>query len=126
MNRHIVLILAAGGLLLCTGAQAEPKNREELQFQLNAKLAGRTLACGDRAGHASMRLASRQLASLLPSGGSLAEHMAAFDQRARLQRNFSNRAGDKHRACQRVSEQLEKNLGYTQLIAPTELPREPE
>ena len=112
--------LAIAVLTVSTSAMAEPKNREQLQFELNAKLAGRTLACGDRAGHASMRSASRELAKLLPAEQSISQYMQAFDKRVRLQRKFTSRASDKHRACQRVSQQLEKNLGYTQLIAPRE------
>ena len=111
-------------LLICTAATAEPASREQLQFHTNAKLAGRALACGDRAGHASLRAASRRLAGLLPDSSSVKDYMAQFDKQVRLQQRFASRAKASNKAsvCERVAEELEKNLGYSQIVAPVSEP----
>ncbi len=110
----ILLLLASQTIVLPVQAQ----ERETRQFQLNAKLAGRTLACGDRAGHATLRSASRELAALLPGDDSVQTHMQAFDKRARLQQRFTQRASNKKRACERIADEIEDNLRFTRLIVP--------
>lgn len=110
----IAALLSLAGL-----SQASDQSREALQFKENAKIAGRTLACGDRAGYASLRAASRPLAGLLRDEQSVTQRMEDFDKRARLQRRFADRASDKHRRCQQIAEKAQDSLRYTQLIAPS-------
>ncbi len=78
------------------------------QFDRNALLAGRTLACGDRAGFAAMRSVSRELAERLEGG--VAEQMPRFEERADQQRRFAARKDPQGSTCRRIGEQLRDNL----------------
>lgn len=78
------------------------------QFEQNALLAGRTLACGDRAGFAAMRSVSRNLAARLEGG--VVEQMPRFEERAEQQRRFASRKNPQGSTCRRIGEQLRDNL----------------
>ncbi len=97
-------------------AQAE---HADYQFSHNAKLAGRSLACGDRAGYAGIRNASKKLLPFLAGGDGSAKSMKAFDKRARLQRRLTERATGKRAVCERIADEIFANLDRTQVISAT-------
>ncbi len=100
-------------------ANADSGSQAEYQFWENAKLAGRALACGDKAGKASIRSASRALSGVLShETQSPAQLMDAFDEKVRLHRRFAERASATHRACDRNAKAIKEGLRRTRVIAP--------
>lgn len=112
MRSEVLLALLV--LSLAGPARAEP--RAEYQFSHNAKLAGRAEACGDRAGAAGIRSASKQLVPLLAGQPDFAAQMKAFDKRAKQQRKMTERASGKRAVCERIADEIFDNLHSTRVI----------
>lgn len=124
-GRCIKLLLM---LLLALPATAQPDRpapddratfspRAEYQFSRNAKLAGRAEACGDRAGAAGIRSASKRLVPMLAPDNDFQGHMDVFDRRAQLQSKLTSRAAGKRAECERVADDIFDNLHRTRVIA---------
>ena len=108
------------GILLLPLTVTAASDTAANQFEDNANLAGRALACGDRAGHAALRSVSSQLASLLPESRSLKQHMAYFDAKVGRQQRFSDGVDPSGSACRRNTEKLQDSLDRTTYIIRTD------
>lgn len=87
------------------------------QFERNALLAGRTLACGDKAGFAAMRSVSRNLATRLEGG--VTGQMSRFEERAEQQRRFASGKNPSSSTCRRIGQELRDNLDRSTWILRT-------
>lgn len=97
---------------------ADTPRQVDYQFWENAKLAGRALACGDAAGKASIRSASRRLSHALGSEHTESQWMQRFDDKVRLHHRFALRASPEHRGCDRNANAIKDSLRRTRVIAP--------
>ncbi len=101
--------------LLPMTAQAAETHVDYL-FAENAGLAGRALACGDRAGHAGLRSVSKGLLPMLSQPLDAEAGMQEFDRRARTQMRLARRASGKRQVCERIQDELFRQLDRTRLI----------